>query len=237
MIIGVVGKGGVGKTTVAINLATALTNLGKDIILVDGNFQNPHVGLYLGKADVQYTVREVIRNQDASQALLVHSSGLHVISGDIAGSEQITAWHLDRLKLSLEHAEVPVFLDLPPGAGKDLLSIVDSVLVVTTPDLIAVTDAYKTIRLCTSLQKEILGVIVNRCAPGQMMTIENIQSMLEQNVLGLLPEEDAVKASMRMRHPVVYSHPRSRISRAFVAIAKHLAGYEEHVFERLRTIR
>lgn len=225
MIIGVVsGKGGVGSTTVAINLATAITRLGKDILLVDGNVRNPHVGLYLGNPPHDHTVRSVIRDQDVSQALLVHSSGLHLITGDISEYRDLTAWDIDRLGQVLRSMDVPILLDFPAGMQKDMMKLVDGVIIVTTPDLAAVTDAYKVRKLCVSLQKPILGVVVNRMSIHAMMTIDSIRSMLEENILGILPDEYAVARSVTMRHPVVYSHPHTRISKAFYEIARHLIG-------------
>ena len=78
------GKGGVGKTTTAINLGLALKNLGKDVLVVDGNLETPNLGLYLGVTKAPAFLHNVLSgNESILNAIFVHGSGLKVISGDI----------------------------------------------------------------------------------------------------------------------------------------------------------
>src|SRR3989338_9089200 len=73
-------KGGVGKTTTAINLGTALTSFGRDVIVVDANLSAPNVSLYIGAPQVPITLQDVLeRNKKITDALYMHANGLKII--------------------------------------------------------------------------------------------------------------------------------------------------------------
>lgn len=79
------GKGGVGKTTTAINLAAALNSLGKDVILVDSNLTTPNVGIHLGAPIVPVTLNHVLLGKaKVGDAIYEHSSGTKILPSSLS---------------------------------------------------------------------------------------------------------------------------------------------------------
>jgi len=232
------GKGGVGKTTTAINLGVALNNLGKDVIVLDGNLTTPNVGLYLGVHKVKTSIHDVIKdNKSVLEAIYRHTSGVKVIPGDISvdALSSLDSKKLKKAIQKLQGASEIVIIDSPGGLNKEnlaLLSMAEEALVVTTPDVVSVTDALKTIKLAEEKNVTVLGVLVNRIKGDKMeLSEENIETMLNRPVLSSIPESDAVRRSHMEKHPVVFTDPNSDVSSQFKKLAANLVGsqYEDNL--------
>lgn len=224
-------KGGVGKTTLALNLATALTGFGREVILVDANLSAPDIALHLGTPKLPLTLHDALnKKKHITETAYAHPSGLKVIPASIA----LDKWdekHLDRMKdvlFDLIGTAEMVILDTAAGLGKEAttaLKIADETLVVTTPDLPSVTNALKTIRTAENLGSNVLGVVVNRSTkhPAEM-DAKSIETLLERPVLAVIPEDPMHKRALSMRHPVVYTHPDSAIAVSIKKLAAKLVG-------------
>jgi len=162
------GKGGVGKTTVAVNLAIALTRLGASVGLLDADVYGPNVPLMLGTEEQPRAVSE-------REILPVEAYGLRVISmGLLNPGDKPMIWRGPML-----HSVMQQFLrsvvwgqldylvvDLPPGTGDVQLSLIQTVpltgaLVVTTPSTVALADVRKAIEMFRQVNVEVLGVVEN----------------------------------------------------------------------------
>ena len=225
------GKGGVGKTTVSINLGVALRNIGKDVIVLDGNLTTPNVGLYLGVNKVPVSLHDVIKEEkNILDAMYNHASGIKVIPGNIS-IDHIGSLDSKRIKKSIEGlrgASEIVIIDSPGGLNKDclsLLSLVDEVLIVTTPDLVSVTDSLKAIKIAEEKNITVLGVVVNKVKKDKHELSQNsIETMLNMPVLAFIPDSEDIRESHSLRHPVVYFAPKSDASKRFSLIAEALSG-------------
>lgn len=241
------GKGGVGKTTTSINLATALTHLGFETVLVDGNLTTPNVSVHLGSASVPISIHDVLRGKSPiSQAAYQHSSGLKVIPGSIAMDdyEKINPEGLSEAMLDLEGRAEIIMIDTPAGIEQntvETLKAADEVIVVTTPDILSTTNAMKTIKLAKELGKR-TSVIINRAGQAHAMSTKEVEALVGKSVLGTIPEDDAVKKALFLRQPVVYSHPKSAAGQEFKLIASKLVdkvyvrekeGFFDSLFRRL----
>ena len=152
-------KGGIGKTTTAINLALSLNNKGKSVILVDANFTSPNVGIYLGHPVTPKSIHEVLSNKiGIEEAMYIHRSGLKLIPGNISLSSLSTV-NPDKLKSKVSFLKKDydfVIIDSAAGLGKESLSALEScdeALIVLNPELPSVTDALKSIRVAQELGK------------------------------------------------------------------------------------
>ncbi len=225
------GKGGVGKTTTTINLGTSLNLLGEEVIIVDGNLTTPNVGIHLGAPIVPITLNHVLNGQaKLEDAIYEHESGTKIIPSSLSlkETEKIDYKKFPDIAKKLKKITNHILIDSAAGLGqeaKTLIQIADEIIIVTNPEMAAVTDALKTIKLTEEMNKPIKGIIITRWRGGKTeMSISNIQDMLEAPLLGIIPEEDSIRESQVMKNAVIHTHPKSKAAQNYVNISKRLLG-------------
>lgn len=225
------GKGGVGKTTTAINLGAALNSFGKDVIIVDANLTTPNVGLHLGAPIVPVTLNHVLLGKaKVADALYEHPSGTKIIPSSLSVKELKRLNHKklkDVGKLLRRMADYVIY-DGAAGLGEEAVASVeaaDELIIVTNPEITAVTDALKTIKLAEEMDKDIRGVIVTRMRNSRSeMPLANIKEMLGVPLLGVVPEDQNIQLALTMKDALLHIKPNSKASRAYKQIAAELSG-------------
>jgi len=230
------GKGGTGKSTTAINLSIALNNFGKNVIVVDANLTTPNIGLYLGVPVVPITLHDVIMNkQDINDSIYLHRSGTKVIPGSIS-LESFGKIRPNVLKRKLKDINDDVdfiIIDCAAGFAEDTLAAFnasDDVLIITNPELPAVTDALKTIKVAEDLGKNVLGVVLTRKKGKIEMRPEAVERLLDKPIIGMIPEDIKIKEALIKQDAVINVYPRSASAIAYKRLAAGLMGekfYEE----------
>jgi len=228
------GKGGVGKTTLVANLGLALTDLKKDVIVVDANLTTPNLGIHLGIPLYPTTLHDVVKGRaNIKDAIYQHESGLKIIPAGIsikdlkgADSKEIPNAFLGLLGMT----DI-VLVDAAAGLGREALAALegsDELLLIANPDISSVTDALKTVKLAEQLGTHVLGVVINRVSGRHQMTQSEIATMLEVPILAEIPEDKDVQKATASRLPVVHHKPKSKASKEIRRLAAMLAGtYEE----------
>ncbi len=234
------GKGGVGKSTVAANLAIALARTGANVGLLDCDIYGPNLPRMLGAQRQPY--------QKDGRIVPLEAHGIRFMSmGLLVESGEAVVWRGPML-----HGAIKSFLgdvdwsgcdyllvDLPPGTGDVQLSliqqtVVTGAVVVTTPSTVAIEDSVKAIRMFDKLSVPVLGVIENmsyfvcdQCDKRHdIFSSGDAQARalaLGLPFLGALPLESAVRLGGDTGAPVVAADPDGATSLAFRAIAGHLA--------------
>lgn len=226
MIVITSGKGGVGKTTTAINLGAAINYFGKDVLIIDGNLTTPNIGIHLNSPEVPINLNHVLMGKaDAFEAVYEHESGMKIMPSSISIKElnKIKPEKIRDFKGDFKKISDYIIIDSAAGLGHEALSLIqmaDELIIVTNPEMPAITDALKAIKIAEQMKKKILGVIVTRVKKDDIeMRPDSVKDMLEVNILGMIPEDISVQKSLNMKDAVVHTHPKSNAARAYKEIA------------------
>lgn len=223
------GKGGVGKTTTAINLAAALNYFGKDVAVIDSNLTTPNIGIHLGAPEVPITLNHVLQGKaKIHEAIYEHDSGVKIVPSSLSITElgKINLKNLEKYKKDFSNISDYVIIDSSAGLGEEAFSTIkmaDELIIVTNPEMAAITDALKAIKLSENSKKKILGIIVTRVKKDKIeMTPNSVKGMLEAEILGCIPEDTSVPKSWNLRDAVVNTFPKSKSARAYKEIAANI---------------
>jgi septum site-determining protein MinD len=225
------GKGGVGKTTTSINLAAAMNSFGKEVIIVDANLTTPNVGLHLGAPIVPISLNHVLSGKaKVADAIYEHESGTKIIPSSLSINElkKLNQGKIKDVGKKLRKMADFVIYDSAAGLGDEAVAAMDAadeLIIVTNPEIPAVTDALKTAKLVKQMGKEIRGVIVTRSKGSKTeMPISNVAEMLELPILGVIPEDSRVQNALAMKEALVHAYPKCKASREYKKIAAKLIG-------------
>ena len=244
------GKGGTGKTTSSIALGCAMNYFGKDVTIVDANITTPNVGIHLGAPIVPIHLHHVLQGKNhISEAVYMHPSGTKIVPASIS-IEDLKKTKPDNLKnviKGLKGMNDIVLVDCAAGLGKEALCAlesVDEILIVTNPEMPAVADALKTIKIAEELNKKILGVVLTQTNDRNLeLSIKNVEALLEKPVISVIPKDKSVKEALIRKESVIHTHPKSNAAISYKKLAALLLNRDykeniekieekEHVFTR-----
>jgi len=225
------GKGGVGKTTTAINLGAAINYFGEEVLIIDGNLSTPNIGIHLNSPEVPIDLNKVLHGKaDAEEAVYEHQSGFKVMPASLSMNElkKMQPEKFKDFKKDFKKLSNYVIIDCAAGLGHEASCVMDSadeIIIVSNPEIAAITDALKAVKLAQEKKKKVLGVIMTRVRKNNIeMTPDEVKEMLEVPILGMVPEDLSVQESLRLRDAVVHTHPKSKSARAYKEIAAQIIG-------------
>ncbi len=226
------GKGGVGKTVAAINIGTALAEMGKKVTLLDGSLTTPDVSLYLNIPLTVRTLNDVLSGRcELDKAVFEHKSGLKIIPSSVRMDFKnvFSTKKATEMLSALREANDFLIIDSPAGLGpdtRDAMKVSDHIIVVTNPDVVALVDSFKAVKTALDYNKNVAGIIMNKTGSykGELKD-GDVKVMMEGvPIIGKIPYHRIVFEAVKKSMPVLHHEPRSHVAHEFRKIAHHIAG-------------
>ncbi len=233
------GKGGVGKTNLAVNLAIALQKRGHRVLVIDADLGMANVDILLGAASRKHLL-DLLRPEVTLDDVIVRTPhDIQYISGGSGIEKALEYDHAEKLLLQQKLADCAtradlILVDTGAGLGRNVMDFIlaaDEVLLVTTPEPTSLTDAYAVMKAYSiyAAQKN-LRLIINRVyeAKESREVAQKLQRAAEKflhmpvDCLGYVFEDTAVTKAVRKQTPLLKAEPTAAAARCIDALAQSL---------------
>jgi len=241
------GKGGVGKSTVAVNVAVALAQAGAKVGLIDADIYGPNAPTMLGLEGANVAVEQGAQGEVLQPAF---NHGVKLVSmGFLIDKDQPVIWRGPMLNGVIRQFLYQVcwgdldylIVDMPPGTGDAQLTMAQAVpmagaVIVTTPQTVALLDARRGLKMFQQLRVPVLGIVENMSyfippdMPDKQYDIfgsaggEKTAQELQVPLLGCVPLEIPLREGGDRGLPIVLAEPESASAKALTAIAQQIAA-------------
>ncbi|MGF1497789.1 MAG: Mrp/NBP35 family ATP-binding protein [Elainellaceae cyanobacterium] len=241
------GKGGVGKSTVAVNIAAALANAGASVGMIDADIYGPNTPTMLGLTSAKVVVRETTQGQVLEPAF---NYGIKLVSmGFLIDRDQPVIWRgpmlngiIRQFLYQVQWGELDyLIVDMPPGTGDAQLTMTQAVpmagaVIVTTPQNVSLEDSRRGLKMFQQLNVPVLGIVENMSyfippdLPDRQYDIfgsgggQKTSEELGLPLLGCIPLEMALREGGDRGIPIVIDQPESASAKALTAIAQQVAA-------------
>ena len=230
------GKGGVGKTTVTVNLAVALALRGKKVVCIDGDIGLRNMDVILGLENrIVYDLVDAVEGRCRLKQAMIHDKRLPELylipASQTRDKDAVSPEQMIQLCNDLRNDFDYILIDSPAGIEqgfKNAIAPADKVLVVTNPEVSAVRDADRIIGLIEAEGKGPGQLVLNRINKsmvdrGDMMNQDDVNELLAIELIGLIPEDSNVIVSTNRGTPIAFDE-KAPAGKAFRNLAARIEG-------------
>ena len=228
-------KGGIGKTTIAVNLAVLLAKMGKKVTIIDADLQFGDVNVYFD-IDPKDTIAELSQGKDSGnidaikRIMALHFSGVSVVCAPKSPeyAEYVTANIVETMINTMRPYYDYVLVDTAPQFNDVTMAAIENanlVLLVAAPDISTLRNTKISLNILESLQqREKTEIIVNRMTKG-MISIKDMQRVLGVQVKNTIALDFKIAANCHNKGlPIVLDSPKSEIGKDLVKLAKNVVS-------------
>ncbi|MCW1301307.1 MAG: MinD/ParA family protein [Candidatus Nanoarchaeia archaeon] len=227
MIISFIGKGGVGKTTITLNLGAALaTYLSQRVLVIDGNTRAPNLSFLLELKEA-VSLFDLITDPKNIVKANTEIDGLKVISSPIGSNAELDFEVLKSLLSFFNLSFNFILIDTPPSFTSETLTFMelsDYSILILNPEPLSVIEAYRALQIASRMNVKLLGIIVNKFRQDAVVSLEYIRRNFSLPILAVIPEDPMVQTYTLEQKPFSISNPSTPAGRALMELASYLTG-------------
>ena len=246
------GKGGVGKSSIAVNLAIALSRLGKRVVILDADFGLANIEVMLGIRPTYNLADLMFRGKSLSDIITQGPENIGFISGG-SGIQELTNLSKDQIiylirkLVELDQTVDIVIIDTGAGIADSVLEFVaasSEIILVATPEPTSITDAYALLKTLNrksdfSVDDTVIKIIANRVTPDEdgeeiyekLSIVVSRFLKLKLEYLGHIPMDNTVSKAVMRQRPAICDYPSSSFSKLITSFAKQLCDTELEIVQ------
>lgn len=237
--IGIISvKGGVGKTSSTIALGAAAAQLGKKVLVIDGNFSSPHLAMHIGFYEPENTLHDVLSGKiNIKEAIYESGYGFDILPGATI-HEKVSPFKLIDKMREIRRRYDLILIDSSPNLNEEMLATMiasDELLVVTTPDYVTLGATMSAIRIAKERKTPIAGIILNKVYDKKFeIDMNEIQDTAGVNILAVLPHDVNILEALAKNVPsTAYKNSEAAIEYKKLAAALVGEDYKDNRFKTL----
>ena len=221
-------KGGVGKTSSVVALGDAMANFDKKVLLIDGNFSAPNLGLHLDVIEPETTVHHVLSGNANPKESVHNLDNFDIMPASVYFKKKINPLKLkDKIKMLKRNYDVTL-IDSSPSLDVETLAVMlasDDIILITTPDYPTISNTLKAIKQARNRGVNVIGLIINKAYNRSFeIPLEDIEETAEVPVLAVIPYDVNFLKALSEFKPSTSHKPKSQGSVEYMKLGATLMG-------------